>query len=125
MGFVLENFGPTGRWRDSDDGASIDSAVKTFLGPEMEGPDGLRMHLLDRRDEFIQAVTDRLLEYFLGRSLDHNDRPAVRQVIRAATADDYRWSSLILNIVESVPFQMRRAPGPQEGSVQAALGQPQ
>ena len=121
MGFVLENFDATGRWRDSDAGAAIDSVATTPLGLEIEGPSGLREHLLGRRDEFMHAVTTHLMEYFLGRSLDHSDRPAVRGVLRAAAADDYRWSSLILNIVESVPFQMRRAAGPQEVSVQAAV----
>ena len=121
MGFVLENFDATGHWRDDDSGAPIDSIAKTPLGAEVAGPPGLRAHLLGRRDEVIGTLTARLLEYFLGRSLEYYDRPAVRQVIRDAAAADYRWSALVLGIVESVPFQMRRAARSDEVSLQAAV----
>ena len=121
MGFVLENFDATGHWRDDDSGAPIDSVATTPAGAEVAGPPGLRAHLLDRRDEVIGTLTARLLEYFLGRSLEYYDRPAVRQIIRDAAAADYRWSALVLGIVESVPFQMRRAARSDEVSLQAAV----
>ena len=121
MGFVLENFDATGHWRDDDSGAPIDSIAKTPLGAEVAGPPGLRAHLLGRRDEVIGTLTARLLEYFLGRSLEYYDRPAVRQIMRDAAAADYRWSALVLGIVESVPFQMRRAARSDEVSLQAAV----
>ena len=117
LGFALENFDAIGRWRTTDAGIAIDAAavladqITTF-----EGPAGLRRVLLSRSEQFVETVTEKLLTYALGRGLEYYDRPVVRAITRDAEADDYRWSSLILGIVESTPFQMRRAeaerPGP-------------
>jgi len=113
FGFVLENFDATGRWRETDAGASIDRVSTGMRGETVDGPAGLRMYLLSRSDEFVQTVTRKLLEYALGRSLEYYDGPAVRQLLRDAAPRDYRWSSLILGIVQSAPFQMRNV-GPRE-----------
>ena len=117
LGFALENFDAIGRWRTTDAGIAVDAAavladqITTF-----EGPAGLRRVLLSRSEQFVETVTEKLLTYALGRGLEYYDRPVVRAITRDAEADDYRWSSLILGIVESTPFQMRRAeaerPGP-------------
>jgi hypothetical protein len=64
---------------------------------------------LSRRDDFVMTVIDKLLTYALGRGLEHYDRPAIRQIMRDARADDYHWSSVILHIATSTPFQMRRS----------------
>ena len=110
LGFALENFDAVGRWRTVDAGNLIDaSAVLADGTTTFTGPGGLRNVLLGRADQVIETITEKLLIYALGRGLDPLDRPVVRQIVRTASADDHRWSSLILGIVRSVPFQMRRS----------------
>ena len=115
LGFALDNFDAIGRWRTTDDprfpgqpGPPIDASGITPDGQRFEGPGGLRQLLLDRRQEFTRTVTEKLLTYGLGRRLEHYDRPVVRQIVRDAAASDYRWSALIMGIIESTPFQLRR-----------------
>jgi hypothetical protein len=108
LGFALENFDAIGRWRVSDAGSPIDSAGSMPGSARFEGPTGLRDLLLDHREQFLGTVTEKMLAYALGRGLHHYDRPVVRSVVRGAAAQDYRWSSLILGVVQSAPFQMRR-----------------
>ena len=110
LGFALENFDAVGRWRTTDAGAPIDaSAVLADGTTRFEGPAGLRGVLASRSDQFVETVTEKLLTYALGRGLEHYDRPVVRAIARAAGGDDHRWSSVILGIATSTPFQMRRA----------------
>ena len=108
-GLSMENFDAIGRWRDVEGGAAIDAAGNLPGGEDFDGVAGLREAVLDRPDVFVGTVAEKLLIYALGRGLDHADAPAVRAITRAAAADDYRLSSLILGIVESTPFQMRRS----------------
>ena len=109
LGFALENFDALGGWRTLDAGVPIDaSAVLADGTTRFEGPAGLRDVLLDRSAQFVETVTEKLLTYALGRGIEHYDRPVIRAIARAAAADDYRWSSLVLGIVESTPFRMRR-----------------
>ena len=68
--------------------------------------------LLERREEFVTTVTDKLLTYALGRGTEYYDAPAIRKIVREATPADYRWSALIAGVTTSLPFQMRRAPEP-------------
>ena len=110
LGFALENFDAIGSWRAaSEAGQPIDASAQMPSGVEFEGPAGLRRVLLSRGEDFAGAVTEKLLAYALGRGLEHTDRPAVRRILRDAAADDYRWSSIVLGIVKSTPFQWRRA----------------
>ena len=110
LGFALENFDGIGKWRVRDeDGAPIDAAAALPEGTTFEGPSALRTLLDSRREQFAATVAAKLLTYALGRGVEYYDRPALRAVVRGAAASDYRWSSVILGIVESVPFQMRRA----------------
>ena len=110
LGFALENFDAVGAWRTRDAGLPVDaSAVLADGTTAFDGPAGLRRVLLDRAEQFVETVTEKLLTYALGRGLEHYDRPVVRAIARAAAEDDYRWSSLILGIVESTPFRMRRS----------------
>ena len=110
LGFALENFDAIGTWRaDSEAGLPIDASATMPSGAAFEGPAGLRRVLLSRGEDFAATVTDKLLAYALGRGLEYTDRPAVRRILRAAAADDYRWSSIMLGIVKSTPFQWRRA----------------
>ena len=114
LGFALENFDAVGRWRAREDGAEtpIDASGALPDGAPFDGPAAFRDALLREpwATEFAATVTEKLLTYALGRGLEHYDAPAVRRILRDAEPGGYRWSSLILGIVESVPFQMRRAP---------------
>ncbi len=109
-GFALENFDGLGAWRTVDEfGTPIDSSAVMPNGVTVEGLSGLRAMLLERPEQFAGAVTSKLLAYALGRSLEYHDRSTVRQIVRDAAATEYRWSSLILGVVESPAFLMRTA----------------
>jgi mono/diheme cytochrome c family protein len=109
LGFALENFDVIGGWRTIDEaGKPVDAAGTTMNGTNIEGLSGLRALLLARRDQFPRTVTEKLLAFALGRMVEHYDRPAIRSIVRDAAAQDYRWSSLIMGIVKSPAFQMRR-----------------
>ncbi len=107
-GFALENFDGIGRWRDTEGGATIDASGVLPDGEEFQGPAELRQVLLAKRQQFVVAFTEKLLTYALGRGLEHYDAPTVRKIIRETTPEDYRWSSIILSMIRSAPFQMRR-----------------
>ena len=78
-------------------------------GTAFSGLPALREVLLERRDEFVSTVTEKLLTYAVGRGVEYYDRPAIRAIVRQAEENDYRWSSLILGVTRSLPFQMRRS----------------
>ena len=123
LGFALENFDAIGAWRAAGEaGLPIDSSATMPDGVDFAGPAGLRRVLLSRGEEFAGAVTEKLLAYALGRGLEVADRPAVRGILREAAADDYRWSSIVLGIVKSTPFQGRRSRADGPASVPAAHG---
>jgi hypothetical protein len=108
LGFALENFDAVGAWRNvSEAGAPIDATGTLTDGTRIDGPQALRKALLSHREDFAFTVTDKLLTYALGRGTEYYDAPAIRRIVRDAAADDYRWSSLILGVIRSVPFQMR------------------
>jgi mono/diheme cytochrome c family protein len=111
LGFALENFDGLGRWRDTAGPGKekIDSSGVLPDGTKFDGPAELRQILVSKREQFVDTVTERLLTYALGRGLEEYDRPVIRRITRLAAADDYRWSSVILGVIESAPFQMRRA----------------
>jgi Protein of unknown function (DUF1592)/Protein of unknown function (DUF1588)/Protein of unknown function (DUF1587)/Protein of unknown function (DUF1585)/Protein of unknown function (DUF1595)/Planctomycete cytochrome C len=104
LGYALENFDGLGRWRPN-----IDSSGILPDGTKVDGPVGLRNILLSKKDQFVMTVTERLLTYALARGVEPFDMPAVRKIVRDAASNDYQWSSLIMGVVNSVPFQMRRA----------------
>ena len=111
LGLALENYDATGRWRSQDvGGLPIDASGTLPDGTRFEGPSGLRdLLLLQRREQFVGTVTEKLLAYALGRGTEHYDRPVVRDIRRGASFDNYRWSSIIVGIVQSTPFRMRRS----------------
>ena len=109
LGFALENFDGIGQWRDTDGGEPIAASGLLPDGTAFTGPADFRAALLERRGEFVRTVSEKLLTYALGRAVGAPDMPAVRGILREAASDDHRWSSLILGIVESRPFQMRKA----------------
>src|SRR5205823_813543 len=100
-----------GRWRDSfvPGAPPIDASGVLPDGSVFDGPAGLRNVLLSKRGMFVETFTERLLTYALGRGLEEYDRPVIRKITREALAQDQRWSAIILGIVKSAPFQMRRA----------------
>jgi hypothetical protein len=109
LGFALENFDGLGQWRDTLGlGAPIDSSGVLPDGTMFDGPAGLREVLVTKQDMFVETFTEQLLTYALGRGVEEYDRPVLRQITREAASDNQRWSSIILGIVNSAPFQMRR-----------------
>lgn len=110
LGFALENYDVIGGWRTMDEaGQPVDAKGSMASGVEFEGLTGLRGMLLAEPELFPRTVTEKLLAYALGRRLEHFDRPAIRQIVRNAAAEDYRWSSIVLGIVKSPPFLMGNA----------------
>jgi len=109
LGFALEHFDAVGKWRSTSDGAPIDSSGILPDGSQFTGVPGLRNFVLSHREQLVGTVTKKLLSYALGRAVEFYDLPAVRAITRKAAANDDRWSSIILGIVRSTPFQMRRS----------------
>jgi hypothetical protein len=110
LGLALENFNAVGQFRanDPDTLTPIDSTGHLPDGSTIDGPDDLRRALVGRPDhQFVQALTENLLTYALGRSLDYHDMPAVRRIVRQAAADDYRFRSIVLGVISSDAFRKR------------------
>jgi hypothetical protein len=107
IGFALENFDGIGAWRTTDNATPIDPSGMLPGGIQFKGVVELRKILQERPELVTHAVAEKLLMYALGRTLAYYDGPAVRKIVREAAADDYRWSSVVLGIVKSTPFQMR------------------
>jgi hypothetical protein len=112
LGFALENFDALGRWRDVDAESKeiIDASGAFADGRKFNGPVEFRNGLMKLRVEFIETVVEKLMIYALGRGVEYYDRPAIRQILHESAPNDYRWSSVILGIVKSQPFQMRVVP---------------
>jgi cytochrome c5 len=108
IGFALDNFNGVGIWRTMDAGMPLDTSGIMPDGTKFQGPAELRQAILSRPGPYITTVTEKLLTYALGRGLEYYDEPVVRQVIQEAAPSEYRWSALIMGIVKSTPFQMRR-----------------
>ena len=109
VGFSLENYDAVGRWRTAEEGKPIDASGGLPDGSKFEGVAGLQKALLGRPELFVTTVTEKLLTYSLGRGVEYYDAPAVRKIVREARPQDYRLSTLILGVVNSAPFQMRRS----------------
>ena len=107
IGLALENFDGVGRWRTTDSGAPIDASGELVDGTMVNGVETLRTALLGRPDAFVQTMTEKLLMYAMGRAAHHYDMPAIRAIAREASRNDYKFSSLVVGIVNSDPFQMR------------------
>ena len=107
VGFALENFDAVGRWRDFENGAAIDVSGGLPDGSVFEGVANLEKGLLERPALFVGTLSEKLLIFALGRGVGVDDAPAIRQIVRDAQANEFRFSSIILGITKSVPFQMR------------------
>ena len=121
-GLALENFTVTGRWRDYDQEADAPIDASTVLpgGKPITGPVALREALLDRSDQFVQALTHKLMMYALGRELEYYDMPQVRAVVRGAAAEDYRFAAIVAGIVRSDAFRMQALTHHDQDSVQVS-----
>ena len=119
LGFAFENFNPLGEWRTEDAGNPVDATGQMPDGSPFEGVTGLRAALLAKSNVFVATLTERLLVYALGRGLEHYDTPAVRVITRTAADHDNAFSSLILGIVNSVPFRMRAAVSAETSPLEA------
>ncbi len=110
LGFSLENFDAIGAWRTKDvfAGNAIDASGKLVDGTAVTGPVDLRRALLKHPEQFVQTLTEKLMTYALGRTVEYYDMPAIRKIVRDASKDDYRFSAIVLGIVKSAPFQMKR-----------------
>ena len=109
LGLALENFDAVGAWRTRESGIPIDASGVLTDGTTIDGVAALRDALVKRPDVLVGTMTEKLMTYALGRTLEHEDMPAVRAIVRSAARDNYRFSSLVRGIVSSVPFQMRSA----------------
>jgi hypothetical protein len=121
LGFALENYDVTGAWRDidRDAGSLIDASGMLASGKHIGGPAELNTALLGKPDQFVQALTEKLMVFGLGRGLRYQDMPAVRDIVRNASKDDYRFESLIRGIVASPAFQMKQIPAAAPDTRQA------
>lgn len=109
VGFALENYDAVGRWRTAEDTKPIDAAGSLPDGSTFQGVEGLQKTLLRRPEAFVTTLTEKLLTYALGRGVEYYDAPEVRRIVRQTRSNDYRFSSVIVGIVSSTPFQMRRS----------------
>jgi len=109
IGFALENFDGVGHWRTNEDGAKIDASGTLFNGATLDGAAGLRQALAAQPEVFVGVMTEKMLTYAVGRGIEYYDMPAVRKVVQDARNKDFRFSSIVLGIVRSTPFQMKEA----------------
>ena len=108
IGFSLENFDAIGHWRTTDDGSPIDAAGMLVDGSKLDGVKGLRDALLRYSPQFVRVVTEKLMIYALGRGTEYYDMPLIRSIVHEAERNNYRFSSLVLGVVKSEPFQMNQ-----------------
>ncbi len=119
IGLALENFDGIGAWRSLDEtGKPIDATGQLADGAPIDGVVSLREALVSRPEQFVGTVTEKLLTYAIGRGLEYYDMPTVRQIVENSARDDYRFSAIVREIVQSPPFQMKRAA--PEGEMRAA-----
>ncbi len=109
VGFSLENFDALGRWRDLEDGKPVDASGGFPDGSQLTGVDALEQTLLKRPNLFVGTFAEKLLTFALGRGIESYDGPAIRKIVNQTEADDFRFSSLIIAVVNSVPFKMRNS----------------
>ncbi|HLJ49007.1 MAG TPA: DUF1592 domain-containing protein [Bryobacteraceae bacterium] len=123
IGFSLENYDAIGVWRTNDGAFKVDPSGKMFDGTPLNGPSSLRQAILNHKESYISTFTENLLAYGLGRVIDYRDMPFVRQIEREAARNDDRFSTFVLGVVKSVPFQMRRSEDSEPATTDVALNQ--
>ena len=117
LGFALENFDAIGQWRaKTEDGAPVDASGVLLDGSKVDGPITLRTALMSRPDVFVTTLTEKLMTYALGRGVDYNDMPAIREIVAHAATDQYRFSDLVRGIVKSPEFRIKIKNAPDAAS---------
>ncbi len=116
LGFSLENFDATGEWRVKDASGPIDASGVLANGKAVNNAVTLRKAVMEQPDQFVRTMTSKLMTYALGRGLEYYDQPTVRSIVRDSASGNYKFSSLILNIVKSAPFQMKAVPAEARAS---------
>src|SRR6185295_12873553 len=109
IGFALESFDGIGRWRTTEEGAAINTSGTLFNGASLDGINGLRRNLVAQPEIFVGVMTEKMLTYALGRGIEYYDMPAVRKIVQDARGKSFRFSSVVLGIARSTPFQMKEA----------------
>lgn len=107
LGFSLENYDAIGKYRKAADGKPVESSGVMPDGTKFDGMEGLRAVMHSRRDEFVETATEKMLTFAIGRGVEYYDQATIRKIVRDAARDDYKWSSIIVGITNSLPFQMR------------------
>jgi hypothetical protein len=110
IGLSLENFDAIGRWRTKDDGVPVDPTGTLFDGSTLRGPADLKRALTGRQDVIVTVYVERLLTYALGRGVTHHDMPYVRRIVRDSASANNKFSSLVMGVIKSAPFQMKKKP---------------
>ncbi len=124
LGFSLENFDAIGQWRTKEAGGPVDASGELADGTKVNGPVALRQAILSHPGQFVDTLTEKLLTYALGRGLEYYDMPVVRSIAQQAAHNDYRFSSIVLGIVRSTPFEMKRKPVEENASLQSGAQGP-
>jgi len=112
LGFALENFDGIGMWRVKEIGGVVDATGQLADGTPVDGPVTLREGLLKKKEMFARTLTQKMMTYGLGRGLEASDMPLVRAIAADAGKQNYRFSNIVLGIVESVPFTMKKSAAP-------------
>jgi hypothetical protein len=107
LGFALENFDAVGQWRDTDEGARVDPSGMMYDGTKVSSPADLRKMLAARPEVFLGVFTQKLMTYALGRGVEYYDMPTIRAILRDAGKNDYKFSSILMGVIKSAPFQMK------------------
>ena len=109
IGFSLENYDAVGQWRTKDEGRPVNPVDTLFTGAQIDGINGLRRELVKNSDVFVGVMTEKMMTYAIGRGVEYYDMPAVRKVVQNSKASNYKFSSIVLGVVKSTPFQMKEA----------------
>jgi hypothetical protein len=120
IGLSLENFDSVGTWRTMDGDSPIDASGVLVDGSKVEGVASLRDALVRRSDQFVRVVTEKMMTYALGRGVEYQDMPLVRSIVRDSAGSNYKFSSIVLGIVKSAPFQMNTKSGGDSQQQRAA-----
>jgi hypothetical protein len=107
LGFAMEQFDAIGRFRTRSANAPVDATAVFADGTPLNGVAGVRSFVLSHRENYVHTFVEKLMTFALGRHLDYRDQPAIRQIVRDAALSDYRWSAIILGVVQSSSFQPR------------------
>jgi len=119
LGLAFENFDAVGRWRTKELGGDVDTGGQLADGTKINGAAELREVLLKKPDQFVETMTEKLTIYALGRGLEYYDMPVVRDITRQAAKQNYKFSAIVLGIVKSTPFEMKKVPAAKPAQVAA------